>query len=169
MQAAEIAYIGLGSNLNNPVSQLKHALNSLATLPHSQLLKASSFYCSPPMGPQNQPDFVNAVAKIKTCLPALDLLNALQTIENQQGRVRTEKWGPRTLDLDILLYGNQQSQDVTLTLPHVGLYFRAFVLYPLYECEPDLVLPDGRRLQTVTQHCAKNGLIRMSNESQHIE
>ena len=169
MQPADIAYIGLGSNLNNPINQLQQALANLANLPQSQLLKASSFYCGPPMGNQNQPDFVNAVAKIQTHLPALELLTALQAIENQQGRVRAERWGPRTLDLDILLYGNQQSQDIALTLPHVGLYFRAFVLYPLYECEPELILPDGRRLQTDTQHCAKNGLIRMPYESQHIE
>ncbi len=169
MQQAEIAYIGLGSNLDNPVYQLKQALLKLENLPHSQLIKYSSFYHSPPMGSQNQPDFVNAVAKIKTQLPPIELLQVLHKIENQQGRVRTERWGPRTLDLDILLYGNQQFQDNILTLPHTGLYFRAFVLYPLYECEPELILPDGQRLQDVTQHCVKNGLVRMQNESKDAE
>jgi 2-amino-4-hydroxy-6-hydroxymethyldihydropteridine diphosphokinase len=125
-------YIGLGSNLENPTDQIKQALWALNTLPATHLKAHSALYRSKPLGPQNQPDYINAVAELSTTLPPLILLSKMQNIENKQGRVRsTESWGPRTLDLDMLLYNNRQSQDPRLTLPHPGLYERAFVLYPL--------------------------------------
>jgi 2-amino-4-hydroxy-6-hydroxymethyldihydropteridine diphosphokinase len=147
-----LVYIGLGSNLDNPIDQVKQALLALDTIPTTVLLKHSALYHSKPLGPQNQPDYINAVAVLTTELPPLTLLNALQTIENQQGRVRTAlRWGPRTLDLDMLLYGNKQLATPQLILPHPGLYDRAFVLYPLYECAPDLVLPNGLTVYDVIQ------------------
>ena len=105
------AYIALGSNLNTPVEQLHSALNAISQLPNTHLVTASSFYKSKPLGPQDQPDYVNAVAKIKTELSPLALLDELQRIENEQGRVRLRRWGERTLDLDILLYGNEIIQN----------------------------------------------------------
>lgn len=157
-------YIGLGSNLNHPWQQIQQALQALNQLPETRLVRHSALYRSTPLGPPNQPDYLNAVAVLATQLPPLTLLAQLQAIEQQQGRVRTEvRWGPRTLDLDILLYDNQQSQEPLLTLPHAGLYDRNFVLYPLYECTPDLVLPDGQYLSQLIQQCAATGLHRITS------
>ncbi len=139
-----ISYIGLGSNLNNPKQQLKNALFNLQNTPKIQLINTSSFYQNPPLGPQDQPDYVNAVAQISTDLSALLLLDTLQSIEQQQGRQRaSEQWGPRTLDLDILLYNNSIIHHPRLTIPHTGLKSRAFVLQPLQEISPYLTLPNG--------------------------
>lgn len=140
------AYIALGSNLNTPIEQLNSALNAIENLPQTKLLAVSSFYQSKPLGPQDQPDYVNAVAKIETALSALDLLDALQRIENEQGRVRLRRWGERTLDLDILLYGNEMIQHERLTVPHYDMHNREFVIVPLAEISPDLVLPNGTKL-----------------------
>lgn len=152
------AYIGLGSNLDDPVRQLHRALASLAQLPHSRLAGCSRFYRSAPLGPQDQPDYVNAVAALDTSLPAEALLDALQTIETAQGRVRLRRWGPRTLDLDLLLYGNEVLATSRLSVPHPGLSERNFVLYPLYELAPDLRLPDGRALAELLVRCDAAGL-----------
>lgn len=135
-------YIGLGSNLNNPAQQINRALEALSKLPKSQLQKTSRFYSNPPMGPQDQPDFINAVAALDTELEPLELLECLQKIEQQQGRERNmvQRWGPRTLDLDILLYGNIGLKTENLTIPHPGLNYRDFVLIPLREIAPDLKL-----------------------------
>ena len=141
-------YIGLGSNLNNPTQQLQAALQALKKLPKSHLGQISQFYESPPMGPQNQPDFINAVAALDTILAPLELLKALQKIEAQQGRKRDplRHWGPRNLDLDILLYGNERLNTEELIIPHPGLTERKFVFIPLLEIAPDLCLPKGERL-----------------------
>jgi len=156
------AYIGLGSNLDNPIQQVQTALTALNHLPQTTLQQHSSLYQSKPLGPQNQPNYINAVALLNTTLPPLILLKQLQAIENTQGRIRgNERWGARTLDLDILLYDNHISYDPILTLPHTGLYERAFVLYPLYECVPDLVLPNGERLEKWVQYCPINDLERI--------
>lgn len=140
------AYIALGSNLNTPAEQLNSALKAIENLPQTQLIAASSFYQSKPLGPQDQPDYVNAVAKIETALPPLSLLDELQRIENEQGRVRLRRWGERTLDLDILLYSNQMIQNERLTIPHYDMYNREFVIIPLLEITPDLIFPDGKKL-----------------------
>lgn len=156
---ANRCYIGLGANLTEPVAQLKRAVAALALLPASQLRQVSQFYSSKPMGPQDQPDYVNAVAAIDTELTPEQLLAALQNIEQQQGRARkAERWGPRTLDLDILLYGKLTLNTDTLTIPHYGMHLREFVLYPLAELAPELALPDGTTLNTLLAQVPLNGL-----------
>lgn len=142
------SYIALNSNLNNPIQQMNRALQALKHLPESKLQQVSRFYQNPPMGPQDQPDFINAVAALDTSLEPFALLTYLQQIENQQGRVRDPKrpWGERTLDLDILLYGDCCIQSEHLTIPHAGLMQRYFFLLPLYEIAPELKLPNGELL-----------------------
>lgn len=142
-------YIALGSNLDNPLEQLKQAVESLKTFAID--FEVSPFYGSKPLGPQDQPDYVNAVAKFKTDLAALDLLDRLQQIENQQGRVRLRRWGERTLDLDLLLYGNEQIQNERLTVPHIEMKNREFVIVPLYDLSPELILPQGEKLEDLYQ------------------
>ncbi len=152
-------YIGLGANLIEPVQQLQQAVQALATLKDCQLVQVSPFYHSKPMGPQDQPDYVNAVAALDTRLAPEPLLDALQQIEQQQGRQRkAERWGPRTLDLDILLFGQQQIATARLTVPHYGMRQREFVLYPLADIAPDLVLPDGTLLAELLSQVPLNGL-----------
>ncbi len=159
----ERVYIGLGSNLATPLAQLRSALASLAALPHSNLIARSSFYASDPLGPADQPRYVNAVAALDTALSPLALLDRLQTIELEQGRTRkAERWGPRTLDLDILLFGNQKVDIARLTVPHYHMHARAFVLYPLAEIVPELHLPDGRTLSELLSACPFEGLQRLA-------
>jgi 2-amino-4-hydroxy-6-hydroxymethyldihydropteridine diphosphokinase len=158
-------FIGLGSNLSKPELQLNAALNALSSLPSTILVKCSSYYASQPMGPQDQPEYVNAVALIETELRPLDLLEHTQDIELVQGRERKEnRWGPRTLDLDILLYGNQNIVQPRLVIPHYGMKNREFVLYPLFEIAKDLVLPCGEKLSKLVAVCPKNGLKVMNGK-----
>lgn len=132
MKPAITAYIGLGSNLNEPLTQLKSAVSALSSLQNIQLIAVSQFYKTAPMGPKDQPDYVNAVAEITTTLNADSLLKQMQSIENQHGRIRnTGHWGARTLDLDLLTFGSEKIQEKHLTIPHVGIHERSFVLYPL--------------------------------------
>jgi len=155
-------YLGLGANLVQPVAQLQQAITALRQLALSKLVAVSSFYGSKPMGPQDQPDYVNAVAAIDTELAPEALLDALQQIERQQGRVRKlERWGPRTLDLDILLYGDTVINTPRLTVPHYGMRSREFVLYPLYELAAELHLPDGTALVTLLKQVPLNGLEKL--------
>ena len=156
-------YIGLGSNLALPKKQIQDACASLATLPDTALIKCSSLYKSQPMGPQDQPDYVNAVALIETALSPESLLQQTQLIESQQGRIRkANRWGPRTLDLDMLLFGEQQINNEHLTVPHSGMKQREFVLYPLFEIAPDLILPCGVKLADLVMACPINGLQKFS-------
>jgi 2-amino-4-hydroxy-6-hydroxymethyldihydropteridine diphosphokinase len=141
------AYIGLGSNLNNPPQQIRQAIAAIAQLPQTTLIATSSFYETPPLGPKDQPDFVNAAIAIDTQLEAHTLFEQLQAIEIQQGRVKTRHWGERTIDLDLLLYGNECIHTDNLKVPHPGLKKRNFVLIPLLEIAPDLILPDGESVQ----------------------
>lgn len=158
----ERVYIGLGSNLADPVRQLRGALNALAELSDSRLSAVSSFYASDPLGPPDQPRYMNAVACLETTLEPLQLLDALQAIEQSQGRVRKdERWGPRTLDLDILLFGQRHIAEPRLQVPHYHMHARAFVLYPLAEIAAGLVLPDGRPLQALLEACPFEGLERL--------
>jgi 2-amino-4-hydroxy-6-hydroxymethyldihydropteridine diphosphokinase len=152
------AYVGLGSNLDDPERQLRRALEALAQLPQTRLAGCSRFYRSAPLGPQDQPDYINAVAAIETTLEAEALLDALQAIEAAQGRVRLRRWGPRTLDLDLLLYGDAVLATPRLTVPHPGLAERNFVLYPLADLAPEMVLPDGRALTDLLKQCDAAGL-----------
>lgn len=135
------AYVGLGSNLDHPRQQLKDALVELDALENSALLIASSLYCSPPMGPADQPDYINAVAHVETILPPLQLLEALQRIEQSHHRIRKRHWGERTLDLDLLLYDDLGMLTPQLQIPHPGITTRAFVLLPLLEIAPQIVIP----------------------------
>lgn len=152
-------FVGLGSNLQQPVQQLRRALEALSHVPETRLISHSGLYHSAPMGPAGQPDYINAVAQLQTRLPPLGLLHALQAIEHAQGRVRDgQRWGARTLDLDILLYGTQILVTPELTVPHAGMHLRAFVLYPLYELAPELEIPGRGRLADLLQGCNKEGL-----------
>ncbi|KAA8725904.1 2-amino-4-hydroxy-6-hydroxymethyldihydropteridine diphosphokinase [Ewingella americana] len=154
-------YIALGSNLAKPVDQVNCALEALAHMPRTKLVVCSAFYRSKPLGPQNQPDFLNAVVALDTELPPEELLDCTQAIEQNQGRVRKlERWGPRTLDLDMLLYGDRVINTERLTVPHYDMKNREFMLYPLAEIAPELVFPDGESLQTVLTHVPLNGLER---------
>ena len=160
---AVMAYIGLGSNLAAPVEQIKTARKAIAQLERVDEVAFSSLYGSPPMGPQDQPDYVNAVMYIRTELPAMDLLRKLQAIENEQGRIRGERWGARTLDLDLLLYGEQKINITDLVVPHIGIAERAFVLYPLQEIvEQDFVIPGKGLLRDLLEQCPLDGLQRLS-------
>ena len=142
------AYIGIGSNLNDPVAQVKEAAEELALLPDSLLVARSSLYRGKPMGPQDQPDYVNAVVALDTLLSPEELLKALQEIEHLQGRTRdTEHWGPRILDLDLLLYGKAVIDKPGLRVPHPGMHERDFVIVPLAEIAGNLNIP-GRGLLT---------------------
>lgn len=152
-------FIAVGSNLGDPVTQAKVAIEAIKQLPQSHTVSCSSLYSSTPMGPQDQPDYINAVVEIQTELTPLELLDCTQTIELEQGRVRKEeRWGPRTLDLDILLYGNEVMDSERLTVPHYGMKEREFVLYPLAEIAPNLTLPCGTRLNELLSIVDKNGL-----------
>lgn len=135
------AFIGVGSNLDDPVRQVQTALAELAQLPHSELRARSALYSTPPMGPPDQPDYINAVAELATSLPPHHLLAELQQIEDAHQRVRRDHWGPRTLDLDLLIYGTEIIDDDRLRVPHPGLAERAFVVIPLAEIAPDLEIP----------------------------
>ncbi|KUM38776.1 2-amino-4-hydroxy-6-hydroxymethyldihydropteridine pyrophosphokinase [Pseudomonas sp. EpS/L25] len=158
----ERVYLGLGSNLAEPRRQLDAALDALAALPASQLVAVSAFYASDPLGPPDQPRYVNAVAALDTELAPLALLDATQAIERQQGRVRKdERWGPRTLDIDILLFGERLIDEPRLQVPHYHLHARAFVLYPLADLAPALRLPDGRHLPDLLAACPFAGLERL--------
>jgi 2-amino-4-hydroxy-6-hydroxymethyldihydropteridine diphosphokinase len=153
------AYIGLGSNLDNPAQQLISASWEIAALSAVELIALSPLYASPPLGPQDQPDYVNAVAHISTGLPAIELLHALQQIENHHGRVRLQRWGARTLDLDLLLYGEQRIDCKELTVPHPQMSQRAFVLYPLADiADQQLPIPGLGHLSQLLSACPADGL-----------
>ena len=152
------AYIGLGSNLDEPAEQIKTAIQDIQSIAQSSVVACSSLYKSPPMGPQDQPDYINAVVAVETTLSAHALLDALQAIEQLHGRIRKRHWGERTLDLDILLFGDHQITDERLKVPHPGLAERAFVVYPLAEIAPDLVVPGVGSLQQIQAQCPLDGL-----------
>jgi 2-amino-4-hydroxy-6-hydroxymethyldihydropteridine diphosphokinase len=154
-------YIGLGSNLANPETQVLSAQQDLAKLPLTQDIAMSSLYKSPPMGPKDQPDYINAVVALETSLSPNDLLSQLQEIEQQHGRVRQRHWGERTLDLDILLYGDEQINEPHLHVPHKGIADRAFVLYPLAEIAPNLLIPKFGHITELLASCPKDGLERL--------
>ena len=145
-----LAYIGIGSNLDDPVRQVRAALTELDALPHSRVVKQSSLYRTAPVGHAAQPDFINAVAQLETGLPAERLLAELQEIETRHGRQRSFPNAPRTLDLDVLLFGNAEIHTPALTVPHPRMHERAFVLEPLLEIAPHLKLDlDGCKNQKV--------------------
>ncbi|MFT6405960.1 MAG: 2-amino-4-hydroxy-6-hydroxymethyldihydropteridine diphosphokinase [Marinomonas primoryensis] len=142
------AYIGLGSNLDNPMAQLDRAIKTLKKHDRLNALRVSSIYGSKPVGPQDQPDYINAVASFETDLTPIALLDILQSIEQAQRRVRERHWGPRTLDLDLLLYGSEKIQLPRLTVPHTHMLERGFVIKPLNDLAPKMRLENGK---TVTE------------------
>ena len=161
--APVIAYIGLGSNLDEPVEQIKSARTAIVSMPGVQELAFSSLYHSSPMGPQDQPDYVNAVMCVATGLSPMDLLRCLQNIEQEHGRVRKgERWGARTLDLDVLIYGDQEIDLPDLTVPHNGLAKRSFVLYPLFEIAPQLLVPGMGPIADLVAKCPLSALRRLN-------
>jgi len=163
------AYIGLGSNLAEPVEQVRSGLDALSAITATRRVMHSSLYCSAPLGPVAQPDYINAVAAVDSALSAHDLLLELQEIERSHGRTRKcERWGPRTLDLDLLLYGMEQIHDHTLTVPHPGLCERNFVLYPLYEIAPQLILPGLGKLGDYVARSSRQGLRQMEKPSDTV-
>ncbi len=160
--AATDAFVGLGSNMADPSAQLAGAVARLAMLPKTELVAQSAFYSSNPVGPQDQPDFVNGAAWLRTELTPLELLDQLQAIEKTHGRKRIQHWGPRTLDLDLLLYGNEAITSERLTVPHAELANRDFVLQPLLDLDPERLLPDGRGLAALRQQCPDNNLQKLN-------
>lgn len=147
-----LAYIAIGSNLASPLEQVNAAVQALGGIPQSRTVAVSSFYRTPPLGPQDQPDYLNAAVAIETDLDAETLLDNTQRIELQQGRVRkAERWGPRTLDLDIMLFGDEVIHTERLTVPHYDMKNRGFMLWPLFEIAPDLIFPDGSTLNAILQ------------------
>lgn len=153
-----LVYIGLGSNLSDPVNQIQLAITALDALPHSSIIAQSSLYSSPPMGPQDQPDYVNAVVSLETELSPHALLDALQAIEQGQGRVRKRHWGERTIDLDILIYDVQVLDDERLHVPHPGIAQRSFVLYPLAEIAPNIDIPVLGNIRMLLDNCPPEGI-----------
>ncbi|MDD2883694.1 MAG: 2-amino-4-hydroxy-6-hydroxymethyldihydropteridine diphosphokinase [Dechloromonas sp.] len=155
------AYLALGANLGDPVATVQAAFAALAALPGSQLLATSKLYRTAPVGITEQPEFVNAAALLDTPLAPEALLDALLAIEAQFGRIRAERNGPRTLDLDLLLYDDQVLNTPRLTLPHPRLHLRAFVLYPLADLDPDLRLPGRGTLAAWLPAVANQGICRL--------
>jgi len=169
------AWIGLGSNLDNPQQQLELAVETLRQLAPDDTLRCSSFYLSKALvtdrvNPESgqQPDYVNAVVRMETSLTPHALLLQLQAIETLQGRARDEtiaRWSPRTLDLDILLYGDQQIETPDLVVPHPGIRLREFVLYPMYELDPMLVIPGLGELVRLVRRCPMRGMKRLDGDA----
>jgi len=148
-----VVFVGLGSNWHNPQQQILTAFTALTELPKTQVIKTSDLYCSKPWGGVEQPDFINAVVKIRTLLNPQTLLQALLAIEQKHYRVRTVRFGPRTLDCDLLLYGQRIIEEQNLRIPHPYMHQRAFVLVPLNEIEPHLVFPTGERIVDLIEQC----------------
>jgi 2-amino-4-hydroxy-6-hydroxymethyldihydropteridine diphosphokinase len=162
------AYLGLGSNLAEPLRQLARALQAIEEIRGVRLTRVSSFYETAPVGMVDQPNFVNAVAEIDTTLSPRALLTALLEIETTQARVRTVKNGPRTLDLDILLYGDQLIHEDALAIPHPRMHERAFVLVPLAEVRPDVMIPGHGSASALLQRCDCRGVRRAGEQTQSL-
>lgn len=162
----DLVYIALGSNQGDSETYLRAALADMDNLEGTKLLKTSSMYISTPMGRKDQPDYINAVCLLETTLAPHKLLNQLQAIESRHGRVRSDdRWGPRTLDLDILLIGDQVIDTPDLVVPHYGMAEREFVLVPLFELAPNMIMPDSNPLSVWVAKCTLEGLrrVRTSN------
>jgi 2-amino-4-hydroxy-6-hydroxymethyldihydropteridine diphosphokinase len=152
------AYIGIGSNLGDSLTRVRSAFDELANLPGCRLVARSRLYRTRPFGPVAQGDFINAVAGLLTVLSASALLTAIRGIEAAAGRVRAERWGPRTLDLDLLVMGNQRIATPELTVPHPGIAERGFVLGPLADIAPTLLVPGLGRVETLLRKLPEDGI-----------
>lgn len=154
-----IVFVALGANLGDPLKQAQDAIVAIKQIDQTKVTNISPFYRSKPLGPQDQPDYLNAVIELETSLTPIALLKALQMIEIKLGRTRkADRWGPRTLDLDILLYDDLQINDETLTIPHYDMHKREFVLYPLFDIAPDLILPNQTSLKTLISQIPLNNM-----------
>lgn len=158
-----VAYVGVGSNLGDPARSVRAALDELDALPGTRCVARSGLYGSAPVGKLDQPDFVNAVAKLETALAPQALLEALLAIETQHGRVRAERNGPRTLDLDLLLYDDVVCESDALVLPHPRLHERAFVLVPLAEIDPRLNIPSKGAVGDLTRAVGDQRIARIED------
>lgn len=158
------AYVGLGSNLDDPLAQLRVAVGRLGQLARTRLVAASGVYRSKPMGPQDQPDFLNAAAGLLTQLEPAQLLRHLQDIELSMGRRRdAQRWGPRIIDLDLLAYASVVQGGDSLTLPHAGVHERSFVLYPLADIAPALEIAGRGRVGVLAAACPGHDLERLGD------
>ena len=155
------AYIGLGSNLQNPSQQIHSALHALEQLSHCRKVRCSHWYGSKAIGPGEQPDYINAAVYLETELSPIELLHALQAIENTHGRQREIRWGARTLDLDLLLYDSECMHTPELQLPHPEILNRNFVLYPLHDLSPELIFPNGQSLSDALKPVTMDGMYRL--------
>lgn len=162
------AYVALGSNLADPLAQVQRAFEELDALPDSACVARSPLYRSEAVGPP-QPDYINAVAALDTGLDAWALLEALQAIERAHRRLRVIRWGPRTLDLDLLLFDELRQDEPRLVLPHPRMHERAFVLYPLFDIAPDLHIPGHGELATLLERCPPLAMERLQGENKHRE
>lgn len=162
------AYVGIGSNLGDPAARVLAARDRLAALPATRLVAMSSLYGSRPLGPVQQPDFVNAVAGLLTQLDPVRLLQALRAIEAEFGRPKKrERWGPRVIDLDLLVYGRERLDEPQLSVPHPGIVERNFVLYPLAEIAPDLDVPGLGRVSELARRVAPDGIWPLQDRKAH--
>jgi 2-amino-4-hydroxy-6-hydroxymethyldihydropteridine diphosphokinase len=161
------AYVGLGSNLDEPALQVRRALTALAGLPRTRVLRSSNLYRSTPMGPVAQPDFVNAVAGLLTQMEASRFFGALRALERELGRLPPrERWGPRRIDLDLLLFAQVRQEGPELQLPHPGIVNRNFVLYPLAEVAPELPVPGYGRVAELAARVSSHGIWRLDSDTQ---
>jgi 2-amino-4-hydroxy-6-hydroxymethyldihydropteridine diphosphokinase len=157
------AYVALGSNLADPAAQVTAALGRLPGIPGTRLIARSRLWASRPLGPQDQPDFVNAVAGLLTQLDARELLGELQALERAMGRTGpVVRWGPRSIDLDLLAMGSDELSGPALRLPHPGVHERDFVLYPLAELAPELWIPGRGRVEALARRVANRGIVPLS-------
>lgn len=158
------AFIAIGSNLQQPQRQVRQAIRAMAELPQTSLVKSSSLYRTAPVGYDNQPDFINAVAEIETSLPPLELLHTLLALEDRQGRERPFPNAPRVLDLDLLLYNDTIMSTAELVLPHPRMHDRGFVMLPLAEIAPDLAIPGYGTAAALAAQCLKQGVARLTEQ-----
>jgi 2-amino-4-hydroxy-6-hydroxymethyldihydropteridine diphosphokinase len=161
MKAWIPAYVGIGSNLGDSRARVEAAYDALGAIADTRLVARSRLYRTRPFGPVQQGDFVNAAAGLLTLLPALELLSALREIEVGPGRVRAERWGPRTLDLDLLVYGDQRIAEAELIVPHPGIAERGFVLAPLHDIAPTLDVPGAGPVEDLLRRLPDDGIAGM--------
>jgi 2-amino-4-hydroxy-6-hydroxymethyldihydropteridine diphosphokinase len=153
------AYVAIGANMDDPCTRVRDSFAQLATLPHTRLIARSKLYRSRPLGPSDQPDFVNAAAGLLTTLTAEQLLSELKSLERLLGRhTPVVRWGPRRIDFDLSVFGSEQVQSETLTVPHPGVPVRNFVLYPLLDIAPDLAVPGHGRIRDLAARISADGL-----------
>lgn len=160
------AYVAIGANQGDPLASVRDAFARLATLPRSKLVARSRLYKSTPLGPQDQPEFINAAAGVLTQLSAHELLSELKALERNMGReVPVQRWGPRVIDFDLCVFGSQRINTDTLTVPHAGVPVRNFVLYPLLDIAPDLDVPGHGRIRELAARISSAGITPISSQN----